>query len=523
MDTGHILKELERNTGQFPREALQAAVERREEITPELLTILLDAIERAEEIRNDPQYMAHVYALFLLAQFREQQAYPLVVEFFSLPGELSIESGGEGAIDCLDCILASVCGGHTGLIEKLIENQEVNDYVRGAAIYSLLVLVAAGTITRAQVMTYFKSLFAEKLNRFPSFVWDSLVHCATRLHPGEVCNEIRQVFEEGLASAGLISLEEVEAALGRNRECTLQKLPSSEPVLVEDAIEEMERWMCFDQEKNEVRGRVRKPKRRDAGFLFDNAIFHPDTIPMGSAGFDLRGARRTKKVGRNDPCPCGSGKKYKKCCLRSGLDSGDRTVQHPATVIAEPPSEEQIYQLKITLSGSDPPIWRRIQVANTMTLADLHGTIQVTMEWDGYHAHDFTIDGVCYGVPSTGSLFMSIEDETKTFLGNVVKAEGQKFQYCYDFGDNWTHELLLESIFQPEARVRYPVCLDGAMACPPEDCGGVWRYYSLLETAKDPGHPDYEDAVSWFGSSFDPETFSAEDVNRLLLNQAANR
>jgi hypothetical protein len=516
MQTKQILKKLERNTGKFPRDALREAVENREKITPELLRILRDATETVEQIRDDPRYMAHIYAIFLLAQFRETQAYPLVAKFFSLPGEAVVEAAGEGVTDLLDCILASICGGDSSRIERLIENPETNESVRSASVRAMLVLVAAGAKTRDEVLAYYKSLFTEKLDRSPSYVWGALVRCAACLYPDELYDEISKAFEDYLVSALFSTKDDVDQVLERDRSRVLESLPSSEPVLIEDVIEEMEWWTCFEQNRKKWAPRARKQKRRSAESLFFGAIFAADTIVKGAASRDLQGGRRVKKVGRNDPCPCRSGKKYKKCCLRTGRDSGDRTVQHPVTIINAPPAKEQEYQVKITLCGSDAPIWRRVLVLNTITLAELHWIIQKTMGWDDYHAHDFVIDGVRYGIPSSGSLLVSIEDEKKVFLGNVVEAEGREFLYRYDFGDNWLHQLILEKVSDLQVGVCYPVCLDGERACPPEDCGGMWGYCRLLEAANDRAHPEHEDSVAWLGRHFDPEAFSAKHVNSSL-------
>ncbi len=139
-----------------------------------------------------------------------------------------------------------------------------------------------------------------------------------------------------------------------------------------------------------------------------------------------------------------------------------------------------VYQIKVTLKGSKPPIWRRMQVTRTTTLAQLHQILQCVMGWEGYHLYRFDISGMEYGDPSMVEE-MEGEDARRVTLETLVRGEKDKFLYEYDFGDSWDHELLVEKVLPYEAGKRYPVCLTGKRACPPEDCGGIWGYASFLE------------------------------------------
>lgn len=179
-----------------------------------------------------------------------------------------------------------------------------------------------------------------------------------------------------------------------------------------------------------------------------------------------------------------------------------------------------IYQIKVTLRGSKPPIWRRIQVASDTTLAKLHRILQVVMGWQDAHLHQFIVNDTYYGqLEHLGSdLFPGLEtkNEKKAKLEQVAPWEKAKFIYEYDFGDSWEHELLVEKILSPVEGQHYPVCLKGKRACPPEDVGGVWGYADFLEALQDPEHPDHEDLREWIGGSFDPEAFDLEEINQRL-------
>jgi len=176
-----------------------------------------------------------------------------------------------------------------------------------------------------------------------------------------------------------------------------------------------------------------------------------------------------------------------------------------------------VYQIKVTLKESKPPIWRRIQVTSITTLAQLHRILQLVMGWESYHLYRFVVGGMEYSDPSMLEE-MEGEDAQRVTLGALVRGEKDKFLYEYDFGDSWEHELRIEKVFPVEAGKRYPVCLTGKRACPPEDCGGIWGYASFLEAIQEPQHPEHEEMVDWVGGEFDPEVFDLDEVNRELQN-----
>ncbi|MBI3756884.1 MAG: plasmid pRiA4b ORF-3 family protein [Deltaproteobacteria bacterium] len=178
----------------------------------------------------------------------------------------------------------------------------------------------------------------------------------------------------------------------------------------------------------------------------------------------------------------------------------------------------QVYQLKITLRHSKPPIWRRLLVPSDMNLAKLHHVIQEVMGWTDSHLHQFKIGNIYYGTtyPDDFGGMPETRDERKARLNMLVSRLKAKFIYEYDFGDSWEHDVVLEKILPPESGIKYPLCIAGKRACPPEDCGGVWGYDNLLETIKDPNHPEHEDMVEWLGGDFDPEAFDVEAVNTAL-------
>ncbi len=176
------------------------------------------------------------------------------------------------------------------------------------------------------------------------------------------------------------------------------------------------------------------------------------------------------------------------------------------------------YQLKVTLVGIAPPVWRRLIVPGELSLAGLHRVIQLAMGWDSpyddYHLHDFRIGGTRYANAELGERWGEpILDEGSVSLAKVVK-EKDRFAYLYDFGDSWEHRVTVEKVSATGPAV--PVCLAGGRACPPEDCGGVWGYAFLLELLADPSHPGRAEREDWLRELPDPEQFSPDPINRSL-------
>ncbi len=178
-------------------------------------------------------------------------------------------------------------------------------------------------------------------------------------------------------------------------------------------------------------------------------------------------------------------------------------------------SQVPIYQLKVTLRDSKPPIWRRFQVSADITLYKPHQVLQTVMGWTDSHLHQFIVDGGYYGQPDP-EYDLEIKSERRVRLQQVAREEKDKFIYEYDLGDGWEHVVILKKVLPPKAGVRYPVCLTGRRACPPEDVGGMWGYEEFLEVLRDEAHPEHQQMKEWVGGEFDPEHFDVEDTNAAL-------
>ncbi len=294
MSPAEIVTELsEASPKRQPIEALTAAETYREELVP----VLLRALERGvEQPKGTPtgEAMLFSYATYLLAKWREPRAYPLFIRWLSLPGEEAYDLGGDAVSEDGPVLLASVCGGDIEPIKELILNRQANEYCRAKGIEALCVLVAWKELPHQTVSDYFLWLAREGLEREPSYAWDALANCSADIEAIDVFPEIHRAYDEELASPSVMTLEELDAV----RDGPRGKMLSSFRELhrpIHDVAKATAWWQCFANDQL-------RTFETDASKEKYKSMTTPEPI------------RATPKVGRNEPCPCGSGKKYKKCC-----------------------------------------------------------------------------------------------------------------------------------------------------------------------------------------------------------------
>jgi hypothetical protein len=205
--------------------------------------------------------------------------------------------------------------------------------------------------------------------------------------------------------------------------------------------------------------------------------------------------------------------------LRNLRDLTERTIEH-FQGIGVIPVRERIYQFRITLKGVHPEVWRRVQVRDS-SFDRFHERIQTAMGWTNSHLHHFKIKGRLYGDPwllEESFAEFAYVDSRATRLSQVLPRTGERFvfEYVYDFGDRWRHHVLFEGCLQARPGERYPLCVEGARACPPEDSGGNGGYQNLLRSIADPEDDEHESYVKWLGRPFDPAAFDAEHATKLM-------
>lgn len=287
MEVGPILDELKYvGDGRFPERALKQAIAQRAAITPHLLRVLERFAVQPQSIAEQRHYMLHIYALFLLAQFREIRAHRLMVECITQAEDILEELLGDLLTGHMHNILASTYDGDATALKDLIENPDACAGARGAALNALVVLVARGVLARDAVMAYFRELLHSGLERRYGEIWGLLIGNCMDLYPAEAYAEIKQAFLHNYADRQMIDPGSIARSLAQDKNEILKDLRNNARYrFVEDCVALLRDWPCFNQT-----------------------------------------AKRPKKIGRNQPCPCGSGLKYKYCCLRTPGSPLERTV-----------------------------------------------------------------------------------------------------------------------------------------------------------------------------------------------------
>ncbi|HEY0281854.1 MAG TPA: plasmid pRiA4b ORF-3 family protein [Rhizomicrobium sp.] len=178
-----------------------------------------------------------------------------------------------------------------------------------------------------------------------------------------------------------------------------------------------------------------------------------------------------------------------------------------------------VVRLKITLVDTEPAIWRRVEVPSAITLKDLHAVIQAAMGWENSHLYQFHVGRQTINGPGFVDVGFSGQHNitaARVGLNELVESKVKRFDYLYDMGDSWEHELRVEKVLPAEPATRYPRFIGGAGACPPEDVGGLPGFYNLLEALEDPKHPNHEDMLDWCGGRFDPNALDEASIRKRL-------
>lgn len=186
---------------------------------------------------------------------------------------------------------------------------------------------------------------------------------------------------------------------------------------------------------------------------------------------------------------------------------------------------ERVARIRIELRDLRPRVWRRVDMPVSATLASLHGVIQIVVGWTDSHLYEFRIGERCYGEP------LSWEDHevrrlyrARSLRLETVLARGfDRFDYLYDFGDAWMHDVVVEGVREGDAGARYPAFVDGARRCPPEDVGGAPGFMAFLEAGLDPFHAEHAETVAWHGGPFNPHDIDERRVRKGLEVVAARR
>jgi len=291
--------------------ALEAAVEQRESVTPELIAAIARVTDDPSGYSGRSDHCLHLFAFYLLAQFREPRALDAFLRFLSLPDDLSLDLTGDMVTEDGDTLLASVCGGDPGPLLALALDEDVHLFVREQAVRGLLVQHVWGERSREELIADLRNLLQRLERTGESYVCTAVVGAIMDLDIRELLPEVRQAFAGGWVEEGIVgSLQDVESNLGAGPPRSPYQRPAEQRVAdfkeshgPIDAIDQCSIWICFQDDDDDF---VPQPDQdfEDTPPAFGNPTALPVPMPYLAS----------PKIGRNDPCSCGSGKKFKKCC-----------------------------------------------------------------------------------------------------------------------------------------------------------------------------------------------------------------
>lgn len=180
------------------------------------------------------------------------------------------------------------------------------------------------------------------------------------------------------------------------------------------------------------------------------------------------------------------------------------------------------YRLKVSLLNTKPVIYRRIIVSADTSFFDFHHILQIAMGWQNYHLFEFVINDYIIGIPQGAfgeedGLSETVIDADTINIGEAITDQKDIIRYVYDFGDNWEHEIIIEEIITEDDSIKAPICTDGDLSCPPENCGGPEGFVQLFAIIKDSQHPEYQNMLDWLDENYNQEGFDIEQVNEQLM------
>lgn len=305
-----IIEKIEYNYGEFPKKELNILIENQAEATPYLLDSLRDPKECFEKLWDDERsYMLPYYAFYLLAQFRETHAYPLVYDIFSYDADTVDETFGDFTTEDLGRILASVSGGDVSLLKKLLENEDAYEFVRTATFDSWMCLLKAGKVKRAELIEYLKYLLQKDWEE-ESHICSSAALACLDIKALELLPLVEKKYQNN--EIDLMFLGDWNFFKKEIVTQTRDRLDANSKYynLVDDTISELKSWN-YSIEEIEPAKSVENTETVSA-----EPTFKQNQIAWDS-DYDGTFVREIPKVGNNEPCPCGSEVKYKKCCMNS--------------------------------------------------------------------------------------------------------------------------------------------------------------------------------------------------------------
>ena len=299
MSPDQVLIELGKDRTTHPLEALESADAHRGVLVQPLLR-LLERCVTAPDSASEADAQLFCYALYLMAKWREARAYQLVIRWLSLPDATSTRLSGDVSTQDGARILAAVSDGDLEPIKRLVLNRDADEFSRGVAVAALALLAVWAEVPRDTILDYFAWLAREGLERQTGYVWGALAAESADIEALAVFPDLRRAYDEGFIDPQVIGRSELDEVEASPRGEHLERMKDRHPP-IDDVAKATSWWARFGKLASSPRAE-QLATLAAAGDVDDNPPAEPYRAPV--------------KVGRNEPCPCGSGKKYKKCCGR---------------------------------------------------------------------------------------------------------------------------------------------------------------------------------------------------------------
>lgn len=297
MTPDQILTTLATHDG-LPREAMVAARAHRDEMLPRFLEHIERLATATVDTVTDEDRDACLFVFHLLGEWRDQRAYRPLTRLLRADPELLDLVLGDGLTECASRVIAGVFDGDLQPIFDVIEDAEADDFARAQMIDALVIIAHADPDARSAVAVYLDAFFGLDVPK-PDVLWGSWAFAVADLGLAHLEPQVRFAFEKELVSPDEATFEffqnQLRSAVANGVSDWFHRSRKTSPI--EDAIDELSRWHCFSEA-------YLKERARRSGPLSEMPYHFGETFE-----------REGPKVGRNDPCPCGSGKKFKKCCL----------------------------------------------------------------------------------------------------------------------------------------------------------------------------------------------------------------
>ena len=188
---------------------------------------------------------------------------------------------------------------------------------------------------------------------------------------------------------------------------------------------------------------------------------------------------------------------------------------------------DPIARVRVSLQEIEPEIWRRVDVPLALSLKSLHEVIQAAFGWLGLHLYEFRIGERRCGIPDPDWQPRRWDDRVRQAsslkLAAIVGRGIDRFEYVYDFGDDWKHDVTIETTAAGEPDVDYPRFVAGARRAPPEDIGGPFGFFDFLQAVSDPHHPQHRSVIEWHGGPYDPDDIDLPGIQEDLAVLAKRR